>query len=301
MQKTQIIFLAAGMARRYGSLKQLEKVGPNQESLMEYTLYDAWKSGFSEAIFIIREDFEEEFVNKIVKPYRKLMPIRYVFQSIDELPSGISLRKDRVKPWGTAHALWCAKDCINAPFALVNADDFYGKTSLQVLQKWLSQVDPQTTEASLVGYKLSETLSAAGSVSRGVCDVKKNRLVTIEEYTKISKQQDSYVAQLPCKNVIWQYNPWVSLNCWGLTPSFLLEIESQIKDFFTHITGEEIENKEIFLPEVIAKILEDKTKQAYFFKSEEKWLGLTYPQDIAFAKKELEQLVTRNVYPPSLI
>ncbi len=218
--KPTLFVLAAGMGSRYGGLKQLDGVGPSGETIMDYSIYDAVNAGFGKLVFVIRQSFEEDFREKIVSKYEKKIPVELVFQELDKLPEGYTSHPDRVKPWGTNHALMMGKEVIHEPFAVINADDFYGRESFQVLSDFLSRMENAQNHYCMIGYRVGNTLSDSGTVARGVCVTdEKNRLTEVVERTQI-KRIDGVVKYLD-ENDRWvalDDNTPVSMNMWGFTP-----------------------------------------------------------------------------------
>ncbi|WP_372936378.1 nucleotidyltransferase family protein, partial [Mariniphaga sediminis] len=248
--KPTLLILAAGMGSRYGGLKQVEPVGPNGEAIIDYSIYDAIRAGFGKVVFVIRESFADAFREKFGPKLEGKIEVDYVYQELDNLPKEFSLPEGREKPWGTAHAILVTKDLINEPFCALNADDFYGFNAYKVMAEYLSQ-SSDTTEYSMVGYKLHNTLSDYGSVSRGVCDVDENNLLQkIVETTKILKREDKIISVEPDgteKQLTG--NESVSMNIWGFKPSIFNSLEEKFSAFLKNHINEP--KSEIFIPSVV--------------------------------------------------
>ena len=231
--KPTLFVLAAGMGSRYGGLKQLDGLGPNGETIMDYSIYDAIRGGFGKVVFVIRKDFEKDFREKILSKYENHIPVELVFQALDNLPEGFTCPADRVKPWGTNHAVLMGKDVIKEPFAVINADDFYGRDSFAVLGAALSEMDGKKNDYCMVGYRVGNTLSESGSVARGVCETNaEGYLTTVVERTaieridgKVSFKDENGVMQSIADNTP------VSMNMWGFTPDYFEYSEEYFKEF----------------------------------------------------------------------
>ncbi len=282
--KPTLFVLAAGMGSRYGGLKQLDGVGPSGETIMDYSIYDAVKAGFGKLVFVIRQSFEEDFREKIVSKYEKKIPVELVFQELDKLPEGYTSHPDRVKPWGTNHALMMGKEVIHEPFAVINADDFYGRESFQVLSDFLSRMENAQNHYCMIGYRVGNTLSDSGTVARGVCVTdEKNRLTEVVERTQI-KRIDGVVKYLD-ENDRWvalDDNTTVSMNMWGFTP-----------DYFKY-------SDEYFIPLVVNNLIVDKKADTVVLDTPSKWFGVTYAEDRPEVVSKLQKLVDDGVYPSPL-
>ena len=226
--KPTLLVLAAGMGSRYGKLKQLDGVGPNGETIMDYSIFDAIRAGFGKVVFVIRHDFEKDFREKVLSKYENAIPVEVVFQSLDALPEGFSLNPERVKPWGTNHAILMAKNVIHEPFAVINADDFYGKESFQTLADGLKAIDGKQDEYCMVAYRLGNTLSDHGSVSRGVCSKDaKNHLTTVVEHYEVQHKGSEVIFKNQANGQfeLIDENLPVSMNMWGFTPDYFVHSE----------------------------------------------------------------------------
>lgn len=276
--KTTLVIMAAGMGSRFGSLKQMQSVDDAGRGLLEYSVYDAKMAGFDEVVFIIRSFFAEEFKAKIGAACEKHLPVKYVYQELDScLPDWFSLPADRQKPWGTGHAVLCAKDAVKTPFGVINADDYYGRTSFVALHEHLTRGEG----TCMVAFNLKNTLSENGTVSRGVCEVKDGKLVSITEHTALDK------------NSPFSPDTPVSMNMWGFFPDFFEELESGFAPFVRGL--ENTAKGEYFLPSVVDKTL--KEGQSVTVKtSGEKWYGITYREDLDELKRALDEKHAAGLY-----
>lgn len=298
--KPTLLVLAAGLGSRYGGLKQLDGLGPNGETIMDYSIYDAVKAGFGKVVFVIRQSFEEEFNERVTKKYQHLLPIEIVFQELDNLPEGFELNPDRVKPWGTNHALMMGKSVIKEPFAVINADDFYGRESYQVICDFLSQLENSKKQYCMVGYRVGNTLSESGTVARGVCetDIKSN-LTGIVERTQI-KRIDGIV-KFKDENDEWVSipdNKPVSMNMFGFTPDYF----EYSDDFFVKFLKEN-DNKlkaEFFIPTLVNDLIVDGKIEMKVLDTTSQWFGVTYIEDRPFVVSKFKELVDKGDYPSPL-
>ncbi len=297
MQPTLLI-LAAGMASRYGSMKQIQSFGPGGETIMEYSIYDAIRAGFGKVVFIIRKDFEENF-KKIFEPkLNGRINTEYVDQDLTDFTDGFEIPKERIKPWGTAHAVLCAKEIIKEPFAVINADDFYGRDAFEKAAAFLtSEVSPE--KHCIIGYELAKTLSENGTVSRGVCEVnEKNELVSINERTKIYKEGDKIVYEdNEGKHEVPEKSK-ASMNFWGFDSS----IFSFIENLFRNFLREKIQDPkaEFFIPIIGDAFIKSKKGTIKVTPTSAQWFGVTYKEDAPTVKKDLQALVDAGEYPSSL-
>lgn len=267
--------MAAGMGSRFGSLKQITPLGPHQKALLHYTIYDAVHAGFDKIVFIIRESFAEEFKNFVGKYAENLVETVYCYQDMNKLPGGMP-PIEREKPWGTAHAIWCAKDAIHEPFAALNADDFYGSDAFVKAHDFLAD-NRNEKEYCLIGYRLASTLSENGTVSRGVCEVDEdNYLTAVTECTKIGTQADGSIKDEELNKVL-SPNDVVSMNFWGFTPTVFTEIEKQFADFYPK--NKDNLKSEFYIPKVVDQMLKDRAAKVKVIPTEAKWFGVTYKED----------------------
>lgn len=273
--KTTLLIMATGMGSRFGSLKQITPLGPHQKALLHYTIYDAVHAGFDKIVFIIRESFAQEFKDFVGKYAESLVETAYCYQDMDKLPGGMPPIQ-REKPWGTAHAIWCAKDVINEPFAALNADDFYGSDAFVKAHDFLAASTRQN-EFCLVGYRLASTLSENGTVSRGVCEANaQGYLTSVTECTKIGILPDGTIKDEDTGKVL-DPEDLVSMNFWGFTPQVFAEIEKQFIEFYP--ANKDNLKSEFYIPKVVDKIIKDKAADVKVLKTDAKWFGVTYKED----------------------
>jgi UTP-glucose-1-phosphate uridylyltransferase len=297
--KPTLLILAAGMGSRFGGLKQVEPVGPNGEAIIDYSIYDAIKAGFGKVVFVIRESFADAFKEKFDPILKGKIDVEYIFQELDNLPEGFTLPKGREKPWGTAHAILVAKDVVNEPFCALNADDFYGYNAYKVMAEFLTHsADP--TEYSMVGYKLSHTLSDYGSVSRGICDVNENDLLRkIVETTKILKKDDKIISVEPDgSEKELTGNESASMNIWGFKPSVFLILEEKFTEFLKNHINEP--KSEIYIPSVVFDMIQEKKATVKVLKADSPWFGVTYKEDKPRVVAKINKLIEEGEYPKKL-
>lgn len=275
MKKTTLLVMAAGMGSRFGSLKQITPLGPHQKALLHYTVYDAVHAGFDKIVFVIRESFAPEFKEFVGKYSEGLVETQYCYQNMEQLPGGMS-PVNREKPWGTAHAIWCAKDLIHEPFAALNADDFYGSDAFVRAHDFLAN-EASDKEFCLVGYRLASTLSENGTVSRGVCESDpKQHLTAVTECTKIGRQADGSIKDEESGRML-NDEDIVSMNFWGFTPKVFDEIEKQFVEFYQ--SNKENPKSEFYIPKVVDRMIKDKVAEVKVLKTTAKWFGVTYKED----------------------
>ena len=280
MKKPALVILAAGMGSRYGGLKQLDGLGPNGETIMDYSIFDAIRGGFGKIVFVIRKDFEEDFRKKIISKYENHIPVEVVFQSIDKLPEGFTCPAERVKPWGTNHAVLMGKEVIREPFAVINADDFYGRDSFAVIGKFLSEL-PEGAKNTycMVGFRVGNTLSESGTVARGICSTDENRhLTTVVERTEIMRING--VVSYKDENGEWvgiEDNTPVSMNMWGFTPDYF----NYSEEYFIDFLKENIDKPkaEYYIPLMVNKLINDGTATVEVLDTTSRWFGVTYAAD----------------------
>ncbi len=298
--KPTLFVLAAGMGSRYGGLKQLDGLGPNGETIMDYSIFDAIRGGFGKVVFVIRKDFEQDFREKILSKYEHLIPVELVFQSLDKLPEGFKCPEGRVKPWGTNHAVLMGKDVINEPFAVINADDFYGRDSFAVLAKRLMEMEGTENNYCMVGYRVGNTLSESGSVARGVCETnEEGYLTTVVERTSIERIDG--VVQFKDENdkmVSIPDNTPVSMNMWGFTPDYFKHSE----EYFVNFLKENASNlkAEFFIPLLVNDLITRKVATVKVLDTTSKWFGVTYAADRQMVVDKIQALVDAGEYPSKL-
>lgn len=303
MIKPTLVVMAAGMGSRFGGLKQITPVGPNEEIIIDYSIYDAINAGFGKVIFIIKEEELENFKNSIGKRIEDLIETVYVFQKLDMLPRGYSVPQERSKPWGTAHAIMCCKNYVDTPFLVINADDFYGATTYKIIHDYLIRLkdNKELYQYAMVGFKLENTLSDNGYVARGVCEVDDlGFLREIRERTEIKKfQEEVKYRENGEKWVSIPESSIVSMNAWGLTPSIFNELEKKFRIFLEEKQGE-ILKAEYFLPTVIDSLIHENKAKVKVLKSEEQWYGVTYKKDRQIINTAILNLVHKGIYPSNL-
>ena len=297
--KPTLFILAAGLGSRYGGLKQLDGLGPNGETIMDYSVFDALRAGFGKIVFVIRKDFEEDFRRVVIAKYADKVPCEVCFQSLDKVPAGCTYNPERTKPWGTNHAVLMGKDVINEPFAVINADDFYGKESFAVLAEFLRGVEGKQNKYCMVGYRVCNTLSEHGSVSRGVCQTDANRLLTdVVERTNIERKNGTIVFTENGVDYPLDDNSPVSMNMWGFTPEYFGYSEDAFKTFLDQY-GQELK-KEYYIPTVVNDLIKSGQATCEVLDTPSKWFGVTYADDRQMVVDKLQALVDAGVYPSPL-
>jgi UTP-glucose-1-phosphate uridylyltransferase len=294
--KPTLLILAAGMGSRYGGLKQIEPVGPNGETILEYSIFDAIRAGFGKVVFVIRKSFADDFKARFESKLAGKIEIEYVFQEIDKLPEGFSLPEGREKPWGTGHAVLMAKDVIHEPFAAINADDFYGAEAYKTIANFLLQNTDQS-KYSMVGYQLEKTLSEFGAVSRGICLTDENNFLTkITETHKIRQEDGSiFCADENNENIQLSGNEVVSMNFWGFYPSIFANIENQFIDFLnTNLT---MPKSEFYIPSVVFEMIKKEKAKVEVLRADSPWFGVTYKDDKPFVIEQIKNLTDAGLYP----
>lgn len=298
--KPTLFVLAAGMGSRYGGLKQLDGLGPNGETIMDYSIYDAIRGGFGKLVFVIREYFEKDFREKIVSKYGSHIPVEVVFQELDKLPAGFSVPEGREKPWGTNHAVLMGKNVIDEPFAVINADDFYGRDSFAVLGKQLAEMGGTKNDYCMVGYRVGNTLSESGSVARGVCETNAEGYLTgVVERTAIEKiDGDIQFVDENGQKVILGPNTPVSMNMWGFTPDYF----NYSEDFFAEFLKANIGNlkSEYFIPLMVNELITKGTAKVKVLDTTSKWFGVTYAADRQGVVDKIQALINSGEYPQKL-
>lgn len=296
--KPTLLILAAGMGSRYGGLKQIDPIGPSNETIIDYSLYDAIKAGFGKVVFVIRESFEEEFKALFNPKLSDKIEVAYVTQEMIKVPDNFLFNPERTKPWGTGHAILMAKDVINEPFAVINADDFYGEDAFNTMVDFLSH-SISDKENCMIGYRLSNTISETGSVSRGVCSSNESdNLSSIIERTQIEKvandiafRQDEKWNTLPAETI-------VSMNFWGFTPQVFGQLETQFSTFLQE-SGDQLKS-EYFITTVIAEMMDKGISQFKILQTNAEWFGVTYKEDKDKAINSINKLIDEGSYPAKL-
>ena len=300
MTKPTLLVLAAGMGSRYGSLKQMDGVGPNGEAIIDYSIYDAIRAGFGKVVFVIRHAFEKEF-REVFAPARfgGKVEVEFVFQELDMLPEGFTVPEGRVKPWGTNHAVMMAEKAINEPFAVINADDFYGKNAYQTIGDYLRSVAGQKGKYCNVGYQVKNTLSDFGSVSRGVCEVDdKDNLVSMVERTSIERKNGQIVYTLDGQDYPLAEDTPVSMNLFGFTPDYF----AYSKEYFKTFLAENAANlkAEFYIPTMVNKLVKDGEAELRILRTDSDLFGVTYKEDRPKVVAKIRQLIDAGVYPEKL-
>ena len=301
--KPTLVLLAAGMGSRYGGLKQLDGLGPNGETIMDYSIYDAIKAGFGKIVFVIRKDFEQEFREKVLSKYEGHIPAEVCYQSLDALPEGFTVPEGREKPWGTNHAVMMAKDLIHEPFCVINCDDFYNRDSFMVIGKFLADLpDNATNTYAMVGFRVGNTLSENGTVARGVCSKDENDLLTtVVERTEIMRV-DGKVSYKD-ENGEWvaiEDNTPVSMNMWGFTPDYFAHSDAYFKQFLSDPKNQANPKAEFFIPLMVNELVNNGTSTVKVLDTTSKWFGVTYSADRQATVDRIQALVSEGVYPNKL-
>lgn len=299
--KPTLLILAAGMGSRYGGLKQLDPMGPNGETVLDYSVFDALRGGFGKVVFVIRRDFEEEFKSKVGSKFDQKVPVEYAFQDLNDLPEGFSVPEGRVKPWGTTHAVLAAEQNIKEPFAMINADDFYGHDAFAKLAANLQTLQPKDGKAqySMVGFQLRNTLSEHGSVARGVCTSTDGKLASVTEMTKIYKTETgARNDENPDKPVELTGNELVSMNFWGFTPELFPQLKEAFVDFLKEHGSDP--KSECYVPKVVDLLIKAGKADVEVLETSSSWFGVTYPEDKAVVVSSIRALTEKGEYPAPL-
>jgi NDP-sugar pyrophosphorylase family protein len=302
MVDTTLVVMAAGIGSRYGGLKQMDPVGPGGEKIVDYSVFDARRAGFEKVVFVIRRDLEEEFRERIGRAIERHVDANYVFQELEPLPAGFRVPKGRVKPWGTAHAVAACRDVVRTPFAVINADDFYGPSAFRLLGDHLRKAEKRkgAHDYCLVGYRLENTLSEHGHVSRGVCAATPDGyLREINERTRVRRRGQR--VQYTDDGDTWidlAADSVVSMNMWGFTPSLFEELEKGFVEFLRERGSDP--KAEYFLPARIGDLVASRRARVKVLPTDEKWFGITYPEDRVLVEQAVTERVEAGLYPPSL-
>jgi NDP-sugar pyrophosphorylase family protein len=295
-----LFILAAGLGSRYGGLKQLDGLGPNGETIMDYSVYDAARAGFGKIVFVIRHSFEKEFERAVVSKYRDILPVEIIFQEVDDVPDQLPYNTKREKPWGTNHAVLMGAKVIHEPFAVINADDFYGKESFEVLADFLRSVENSKNQYCMVGYRVGNTLSESGAVSRGVCVINEaGYLTSVVERTHI-EEKGGTIVYLDDHGVEHQLeeDALVSMNMWGFTPDYFdYSRESFIR--FLQLHGQDLKS-EFYIPTVVNELITEGLATCKVLQTPAKWFGVTYANDRPQVVLKINELIRKGVYPNHL-
>lgn len=301
--KPTLLLLAAGMGSRYGGLKQLDGLGPNGETIMDYSIYDAIQAGFGKIVWVIRKDFEQDFREKILSKYEGHVPCELVFQGIDSLPEGFTVPEGREKPWGTNHAVLMAMSAIKEPFCVINCDDFYNRDCFKVIGKFLSELPEGSKNTyAMVGFRVGNTLSENGTVARGICSKDENdNLTTVVERTEIER----HGSEIQYKDEQGEWvtvddNTPVSMNVWGFTPDYFEYSEAYFREFLSDPKNMQNLKSEYFIPLMVNKLINDKTATVKVLDTTSKWFGVTYSADRPSVVAKIQSLVDEGVYPEKL-
>lgn len=299
MQPTLFV-LAAGMGSRYGGLKQLDSLGPNGETIMDYSIYDALQSGFGKVVFVIRKDFEKDFREKILSKYEGHVPVEVVFQATDKLPEGYTCPADRTKPWGTNHALLMGKDVIKEPFAVINADDFYGRDAFRVIAEELQKPHDHKGDYCMVGFRVGNTMTENGSVARGVCTTSDGKLTGVVERTAISYAPDGRIVFTDENGVEQTLDPMtpVSMNLWGFTPDYFDYSEREFRRFLDKDLN--TPKAEFFIPLCIDTLINNGEATVKVLDTDSRWFGVTYAADRPGVVAKFAELHNNGTYPKKL-
>lgn len=295
-----LLVMAAGMGSRFGGLKQVASVGPNGATLLDYSLYNAAKAGFDRVVFVIRQDMADDFKEAVGLKWETRLKVRYVYQELGMLPVDQKIPAERKRPWGTAHAVWVAQDAIPGPFAVINADDYYGPQAFGALGKFLKKADPKGMDFAMVGYALKNTLSPHGTVSRGVCKTTPSGMLkTVDEHTEIAskgKGLSGRDSRGKAKRLSGQET--VSMNLWGFTPQVFGALDKALVGFLKK-KGMDLK-AECYLPTVVDDLIQKKKAKVKVLPTKDAWYGLTYPEDKAYVYEQIHKLVFKKVYPEKL-
>ena len=296
--KPTVVVMAAGMGSRYGGIKQIDPVGPGGEALLDYSVYDALRAGFQDVVFIIRKAIEEDFRSFCNGRFAHV-PYRIVYQELEDIPKGFPVPPERTKPWGTTHAILRVREVVKGPFAVINADDFYGRNAYEILQSYLSRLPEDSKDFALVGYRLENTLSEHGSVSRGICSVDdEGFLLSVEEYVKIVRQNGRIESIEPSQPGTFTGKEFASMNMFGFTPALFPFLEREFIHFLE--TEGKDPKAECYIPRVVGKLVRGGEIRVKVLPSTSLWFGITYQADKPLVKERIHQLVASGEYPERL-
>ena len=284
--------MAAGMGSRYGGLKQLDPVGPSGETIIDYSVYDAIRSGFNKIVFIIRKDFEKEFRSQITDKYQDRIKVEFAFQDLNDLPQGFTCPEGRIKPWGTGHAILTASELIQEPFVAINGDDFYGYESFKIVADYYQG---EGATFSMVAFQLDKTLSEFGGVTRGLCTVRTDLLDTVVETGDLMRTEDGISSD---RDIELDGSEPVSMNVWGFTPDLFEHLKAMFIDFLDK-EGSEMKS-EYLIPTVVNNLIRSGQKQVHVLRTSSKWFGVTYKEDKPFVSQQIQELIDDDTYPKQL-
>lgn len=298
--KPTLLVLAAGMGSRYGGLKQLDPLGPNGQTIMDYSIYDAIQAGFGKVVFVIRKDFEKDFREKILSKYEGSIPVDVVFQGLDSLPEGYTVPEGRTKPWGTNHAVLMGKSAIREPFAVINADDFYGRDAFRVMAQDLMKPRSGNGDYSMVGFRVGNTMSESGSVSRGVCTAANGLLEGVTERTAIRYSPEGKIIFNDENGTEQELHPAtpVSMNLWGFTPDYFEFSDREFRTFLDESI--DTPKSEYFIPKVVDTLIQNGEATVRVLDTDSKWFGVTYAEDRPGVVEKLAKLHADGIYPDKM-
>ena len=292
MKDITLLIMAAGMGSRYGGLKQLDPVGPSGETIIDYSVYDAIRSGFNKIVFIIRKDFEKEFRSQITDKYQDRIKVEFAFQDLNDLPQGFTCPEGRIKPWGTGHAILTASELIQEPFVAINGDDFYGYESFKIVADYYQG---EGAKFSMVAFQLDKTLSEFGGVTRGLCTVRTDLLDTVVETGDLMRTEDGISSD---RDIELDGSEPVSMNVWGFTPDLFKHLKAMFIDFLDKEGGEM--KSEYLIPTVVNNLIRSGQKQVHVLRTSSKWFGVTYKEDKPFVSQQIQELIDDDTYPKQL-
>ena len=292
MKDITLLIMAAGMGSRYGGLKQLDPVGPSGETIIDYSVYDAIRSGFNKIVFIIRKDFEKEFRSQITDKYQDRIKVEFAFQDLNDLPQGFTCPEGRIKPWGTGHAILTASELIQEPFVAINGDDFYGYESFKIVANYYQG---EGATFSMVAFQLDKTLSEFGGVTRGLCTVRTDLLDTVVETGDLMRTENGISSD---REIELDGSEPVSMNVWGFTPDLFKHLKAMFIDFLDKEGGEM--KSEYLIPTVVNNLIRSGQKQVHVLRTSSKWFGVTYKEDKPFVSQQIQELIDDDTYPKKL-
>lgn len=305
MKKTALVIMAAGIGSRFGGgIKQLTSFGPNGEIIMDYSIYDALEAGFNKIVFVIRRDLEKDFREIIGNRIEKIAEVAYAFQELEDLPEGFSLPEGRTKPWGTGQAILACRDVIKEPFAVINADDYYGKEAFRLVHDYLVQerkTEQNRWNICMAGFILKNTLSENGGVTRGICRLnERQELIGVDETKNIVKTPEGAAVMTDeGEKVSTDASALVSMNFWGFTPGFLEQLDTGFRKFLENLPGDGTK-AEYLLPTIVDQLLKENRADVSVLKSRDRWFGITYKEDVPSVKADFQRLLEEGVYPARL-
>lgn len=296
--KPTLLILAAGLGSRYGGVKQMDKIGPSGESIIDYSVYDAIRAGFKKVVFVLNSKIIDDFKSIYEPRLKNRIQTEYILQELDHLPEGYICPSDRVKPWGTGHAVLVAEKIIHEPFAVINADDFYGAQAFQLISDFLAKVENAATTYAMVGFVLKNTLSEHGAVSRGICQTEKGLLTDVVERTNIINKGDQIIYKDNGNDIPINKEAIVSMNFWGFTPAYFKQTEKEFEAFIRK-NADQL-TAEFYIPYVLNRLIKSKHATCKVFTSNDKWFGVTYQDDKKATIEKINQLVEQEFYPADL-